>query len=135
MSQWMKRRLSFDDTAALESRLGVSLIENSVNDAWKSTDSGAYDWKTGTYTPYDGKTWVNASKAVVMHYLDPRNQLSEENVFQFLELSYNPSYHTIDTVQAMLNGTFMQCLTVACRRSACSLLISSRDKVSYCGCR
>lgn len=99
---------SFDDTAALESRLGVSLIENSVNDAWKSTDSGAYDWKTGTYTPYDGKTWVNASKAVVMHYLDPRNQLSEENVFQFLELSYNPSYHTIDTVQAMLNGTFMQ---------------------------
>lgn len=99
---------SFNDTVALESRLGVSLIENSVNDAWKSTEPGAYDWTTGTFTPYDGKTWVNASNKVVMYYLDPRNMLSEELVFQFIELSYNPAYHTIDSVQAMLNGTFMQ---------------------------
>lgn len=104
---------SFDDTVALESRLGVSLIENSVNDAWKSTEPGAYDWQTGKFKIYDGKTWVNASKQVVMHYVDPRNLLSEELVFQFLELTYNPAYHTIDTVQAMLNGTFMQSQTIA----------------------
>ncbi len=98
----------FDSTVAVQSRLGVSLIENSVNDAWKSTEPGAYDWNTGTFTPYDGQSWVNASKAVVMYYLDTRNMLSEDMVFQFLDLSYDSKYQTIDSVKGMLNGTFMQ---------------------------
>lgn len=97
----------FDTTVAVQSRLGVSLIENSVNDAWKSTEPGAYDWNTGTFTPYDGQNWVNASMAVVKYYLDPRNMLSEDMVFQFLNLSYDSTYQTIDSVKGMLNGTFM----------------------------
>lgn len=97
----------FNTTVSVQTRLGVSLIENSVNDAWKSTEPGAYDWNTGTFTPYDGQNWVNASKAVVMYYLDPRNMLTEDGVFQFLDLSYDAKYQTIDSVKGMLNGTFM----------------------------
>ncbi len=97
----------FDSTVSVQSRLGVSLIENSVNDAWKSTEPGAYDWNTGTFTPYDGQTWVNASKAVVKYYLDPRNMMTEDMIFQFLNLSYDPKYQTIESVTGMLSGTFM----------------------------
>lgn len=97
----------FDSAVSVQSRLGVSLIENSVNDAWKSTEPGAYDWNTGTFTPYDGQNWVNASKAVVMYYLDPRNMLTEDGIFQFLNLSYDTKYQTIDSVRGMLSGTFM----------------------------
>ena len=104
---------SFPDTVNNQTRLGVSLIENTVNDAWKSTEPGAYDWQTGTFTPYDGKIWVNASKSVVQHYLDPRNMLTEDTIFQFMELSYNQQYHTMETVQGLLNGTFMQSATIA----------------------
>jgi beta-N-acetylglucosaminidase len=102
----------FPATVASESRLGVSLIENSVNDAWKSTEPGAYDWNTGTFTPYDGSTWVNASQAVVKYYLDPRNMLTEDYVFQFLNLSYEPASQTIDSVKCMLKGTFMDNVTI-----------------------
>ncbi len=98
----------FDTTVSVQSRIGVSLIENSVNDAWKSTEPGAYDWNKGTFTPYDGQNWVNASKAVVMYYLDPRNMLTEDGVFQFLNLSYDARYQTIDSVRGMLKGTFME---------------------------
>lgn len=103
---------SFDDTVALQTRLGVSLIENSVNDAWKSTEPGAYNWQTGTFTPYDGSSWVNASASVVKHYLDPRNMLSEDMIFQFLNLSYDESTQKIESVKGMLNGTFMQDKTI-----------------------
>ena len=104
----------FASTVSSESRLGVSLIENSVNDAWKSTEPGAYDWNTGTFTPYDGSTWVNASEAVVKYYLDPRNMLTEEYIFQFLNLTYDPAYQTIDSVKSMLVGTFMQDKQIDC---------------------
>lgn len=98
----------FDEAVEKQSRLGVSLIENYMDDAWKSTEPGAYDWKTGTYTPYDGAYWVNASKAVVKYYLDPRNMIHEESVFQFMDLSYDPQHQAIETVQGILNGTFME---------------------------
>ena len=103
---------SFEDTVNLESRLGVSLIENSVNDAWKSTVAGAYDWLASEYTPYDGNYWVNASSNLVKYYLDPRNMLTEQSVFQFLNLSFDSKYQTVKTVQGLLNGTFMESATI-----------------------
>ena len=99
---------TFEETVDRESRLGVSLIYSTANDAWKSTEPGAYDWSTGEFIVYDGKMWVNASRPVVSYYLDPRNMLSEQAVFQFLDLSYDPQYQTIDSVQGLLNGTFME---------------------------
>ena len=103
---WVGR--TFEETLAKESRLGVSLIYSTCNDSWKSTESGAYDWSTGEFIVYDGKMWVNAAQTVVAYYLDPRNMLGEQTVFQFLDLSYDAQYQTIDSVQGLLNGTFME---------------------------
>ena len=104
---------SFEDTVTIQSRLGVSLIENSVNDAWKSTVAGAYDWLASEFTPYDGNYWVNANQSLVKYYLDPRNMLTEKGVFQFLDLTFDSKYHTIQSVQSLLNGTFMESATIS----------------------
>ena len=102
----------FQEAVDRESRLGVSLIENYVNDAWKSIAEGAYDWETGEYVVYDGKLWVNASQEVIKHYLDPRNGLSEQNIFQFLELGYHADYQKEEYVQELLKGSFMEWGTI-----------------------
>lgn len=92
---------------AAESTIGTSLIANSVDDSWKSTNPAVYNWLTNTYTPYDGTLWVNASKDVVAYYLDPRNFLSDTYIFQFLNLSYEAGTQTLEAVTKLLNGTFM----------------------------
>lgn len=97
----------WNSVVGAESTLGRSLIINTVNDAWKSTASGAYDPITDTYIAYDGNSWVNAAPEVVAYYLDPRNCLSERSVFQFLNLSYDSTKQTVDSISTMLNSTFM----------------------------
>lgn len=98
----------FNDVVDREARQGVSLIENTVDDSWKSVEKWAYNWQTGEYIPADGKIWVNAARGVVAHYVDPRNMLSEQAVFQFLELSYDPAHQTIWNVHDILAGSFME---------------------------
>lgn len=97
----------WNTVVAAESTIGTSLIAGSVDDAWKSTDTPAYNWLTNTYTPYDGSLWVNASKDVVACYLDPRNFLSDTYIFQFLNLSYEAGTQTLEAVTKLLRGTFM----------------------------
>jgi len=63
------------------------------------------DWaKEGLY---DSGNWYYASKAALELYLDPRNSLTENTIFQFEQLTYNEKYHTLDAVSAFLNNTFM----------------------------
>lgn len=57
--------------------------------------------------PHDGTTWFGASEVAVAYFLDPRNFLTEDKIFQFETLSYIPSIHTALGVEAILNGTFM----------------------------
>ncbi len=56
---------------------------------------------------YGGGRWHYASAAGIAYYLDPRNFLQEDRIFQFELLSYNAQYHDKDTVEQMLAPTFM----------------------------
>ena len=56
---------------------------------------------------YDQGNWYFASKGALAYYMDPRNALTEERIFQFEQLSYNEQYHTVDALDTMLRGTFM----------------------------
>ncbi len=50
------------------------------------------DWaKNGLY---DTGNWYYASRAAVEVYMDPRNSLTENAIFQFEQLTYNEQYHT-----------------------------------------
>ena len=63
------------------------------------------DWnKDGLY---DEHNWYYATRPILEYYMDPRNGLTEERIFQFEQLTYNESYHTYEAMNRFLTGTFM----------------------------
>lgn len=70
-----------------ESKVGKNTIQSP--DAWKSMEYGAYDWEKKAYVSFDSGGWVAASADVVAYFMDPRNFLTTEYIFQFEELSYS----------------------------------------------
>lgn len=91
-----------------ETKVGANLIPVSSISSWKSLESGAYDWETGTWLGKDGDSWVSASPSIVKYYLDPRNFLRENNeILQFQSLRYIEGEQTIEGIANILKGTFM----------------------------
>lgn len=88
--------------------IGRSLVSVNSISSWKSTDPRAYNWDTGKWYGYDGASWVVASKELVAYYLDPRNFLDEQGIFQFECLGYDPAIHTNAGIKAVIKGSFME---------------------------
>ena len=55
--------------------------------------------------------WCIATTEAVSYYLDPRNFLSEKYILQFEDLGYSDNY-TEEVVQTILNGSFMEDLSI-----------------------
>ncbi|RHP46460.1 SH3 domain-containing protein [Clostridium sp. AF32-12BH] len=104
----VKTGLDWNTVIQNEGVLGRNLVHTNSISSYKSLADGAYNWDSGTWTGFDGSTWVAASTEIISYYMDPRNFLDEVNVFQFLDQSYNSSLHTKDGLQSMLTGTFME---------------------------
>lgn len=97
----------WDTVIAKETTLGKNLITNSKALGWKSFETGAYNWFTDKFIPFDGSTWVTASKAAVEYYMDPRNFLTTDGIFQFEYLGYSSEYQTISGVESILKNTVL----------------------------
>lgn len=104
----VKTGLDWNTVIQNEGVLGRNLVHTNSISSYKSLADGAYNWDSGTWTGFDGNTWVAASTEIISYYMDPRNFLDEVNVFQFLDQSYNASLHTAEGLQSMLKGTFME---------------------------
>ena len=94
-----KLSMTWEAALAGESKVGLNTVKSP--DAWKSMEKGAYDWATGTYVAFDSGGWVAASSAVVAHYLDPRNFLNDNYIFQYEDLSFSAD-QTVDGVKRIL---------------------------------
>lgn len=88
--------LEWDTVLNKELQGGKSLVYKTFAEWAKD---GLYD-KTGN--------WYYATKDILKIYMDPRNQLTEDAVFQFELLTYNAEYHTQQAVELFLNNTFMK---------------------------
>lgn len=97
--------LDWNTVIANESTVGTNLIPNTKALSWKSFEPGAYNWSTDKFIPFDGSSWVTSSKAGVEYYMDPRNFLTPEGVFQFEVLSYDELYQNASGVESILKGT------------------------------
>ena len=104
----VKTGLDWSTVIQNEGVLGRNLVHTNSISSYKSLADGAYNWDSGTWTGFDGSTWVAASTEIISYYMDPRNFLDEVNIFQFLDQSYNASLHTKEGLQSMLKGTFME---------------------------
>lgn len=104
------KHLNIDWNAAVEaeSKVGLNLIPSSKNIAWKSLEKGSYDFLTDSFIPYDGSTWVTASKRAISYYMDPRNFLNEDYIYQFELLSYKPEYQSEEGVNEVVAGSPME---------------------------
>lgn len=94
--------LTFNTVLSRETRDKVSLIYKSYPKSYRDKSSKSY--KNGKYIAKEGASWYNANKKVVAHYMDPRNFLTDKNVYMFLSLSYH-SYQKEGTVKKVLDGT------------------------------
>ena len=95
----------YNQTTALHTR---SLVHNSL------VTGNVAEWVCevcGT-TPQDNGSWYCASTKTASYYIDPKNWLNETYIFAFETLSFNSAVHTIEGVQAILAGTFMDTSTI-----------------------
>ena len=106
--QAQKTGLNWSDVMAAEGAVGANLVSKSSLSSWKSTEYGAYDWNTGTWTGFDGSSWVAASKDIVAYYMDPRNFLNDTYVFQFLHHAYDSNAQTKEGLTSLITGTFLE---------------------------
>lgn len=109
---------SWDEALAAESKTGVNVITsvapvNGTYGSWDapfnylSTAKGAYNWRTDKYTVFDGTKWYAATKEVIAYYMDPRNFLTEQGIYMFESMKYEPGVQDIKGVRAILKNSFM----------------------------
>ena len=91
-----------------ESIIPRSLIHKNSISSHKSMADGAYNWDTGTWTGFDGSSWVAASEDIIRYYMDPRNFLDDVYVFQFMNHKYDASVQTREGLQNLVKGTFLE---------------------------
>lgn len=87
--------------------VGRSLIPSSSPISYRSTASGCYNWRTGEWIMQDAGGWYQANTQTIAYYMDPRNFLNTNDVFMFESLSYDKETQTIDGVEKILDGSFM----------------------------
>lgn len=100
--------LGFTWQAALDKQCANSnanLITRNYPDGYKSVQKGDYNFDTHSYVGKDGDSWVSASRQAVAYYMDPRNWLTENNVFMFEPNNYDPTYQTEALVKKILENT------------------------------
>lgn len=80
---------------------GRNLVSSTRTSAWICSICGD--------KAYDNGSWKCASEAAISYYMDPRNSLNEQYVFQFESLSYNKDVQTIEGVQQIIKDVkYMQ---------------------------
>lgn len=101
---------SLYEEANPEHHLGIALIHNNYiwPNSYKSQKHNNFEFgANGFKTVYDGPAWTLASDSLVAYYLDPRNFLQEDGIFQFLNLLYDDN-QTVEGVRAIVQGSFME---------------------------
>ncbi len=86
---------------------GLNVIDTTLPKSWRSKDSDCYNSSTGVWSRYDGR-WYSAHTDVIRYYMDPRNFLNDNGIYQFLTHKYNSETQNIETVKAVVKGTFME---------------------------
>ena len=82
-----------------------TVVANEMNPDYRSLVPTYFDSKFVGRNYGDG--WACATQEAVEYYLDPRNWLTEDYIFQFEKLTYNDGTQGIATVQKVLQNTFM----------------------------
>ena len=106
-----KTGLDWNSAVDQESAYQRALVNYVSPTSWKRIDDLGYIWnnngKDGGFRKLDGFHWEAANRTSTAYFMDPRNFLSESELFQFECQSFDEKLHTLERVQELLEGTFM----------------------------
>lgn len=99
--------LTFSKAVAMESVNNLKQVNMSGHPvSWRSMSSGYYDWDEKTWISTNGG-WTGASKEIIAYYMDPRNFLNTDSIYQFLQQGYDPALQTEEGLAKIVEGTFL----------------------------
>lgn len=102
--------LSWDEVMEAEQEETRNLVpvSSDTNSTWKViSKQWFFEGDTNIYSTTSGSGWVQASDEVIAYFMDPRNFINEDDIFQFELLSFNPETQGIDGIEQILEGTYM----------------------------
>ena len=83
----------------------ANLVQNKTGE-WVCQASTCMN-EDGTSKAWEGTNWYCASYKAVSYYMDPRNFLTAEELFQFERLSYTDGIYTVEGIEKIIANTFM----------------------------
>lgn len=102
--------ISWDELVANEIDHGHNRIITSADSLWKCSCKNV---ESG---------YACASESIIKYYMDPRNFIKNDVlIFQFLEMTYNPTVQDKDGVETILKNTFMNT----------SIEVEGKETISY----
>ena len=104
----LNTKLNWQTVIDNENVLGRNLLYYTYGEGYRSLDPVSYNWETDTFNRHPTETnWWYASEDAIKYYMDPRNFLSEKDVFMFEVLSYQPTYQNNTLIRSLLDKSFM----------------------------
>ncbi len=97
---------SFSASVIAQDKEYTKLVSTQYN-SWRSMRNKCYDWEKGTFITTDGGRY-GASREVIAYYMDPRNFLNANDIFIYMQQTYDSKTQTLEGVQGILNGTFLK---------------------------
>lgn len=95
-------------TSGGDSLTSEAFIHKNYSSIYRSTS--VVNGINAATTLLDGGTMYCASKDVTAYYMDPRNFLNEVDVFMFSAQTYDEGLHTLERIENMIKGTYMETL-------------------------
>lgn len=98
--------MSFTQAVALQD-VGMRKQVDSTKLSWRSMRPGSYDWDAKEWISTNGG-WYGASREMIKHYMDARNFLNENEIYMFLNQSYDMGVYTEAGLKKIVAGTFLE---------------------------
>ncbi len=96
---------TFSEAVAAQDTEFRKLVDTSYN-SWRSMRKGCFNWSTNEFVKTDGGRY-GAEKSVIAYYMDPRNFLNANDIYIYMQQSYDGDSQTTDGIEAIVDGTFL----------------------------
>lgn len=96
---------TFSNAVAAQDKEYMKLVETDYN-SWRSMRNKCFNWSTGKFITTDGGRY-GASTEVIAYYMDPRNFLNANDIYIYMQQSYDKNTQTVKGVQTILKNTFL----------------------------
>ncbi|MDE6312281.1 MAG: SH3 domain-containing protein [Lachnospiraceae bacterium] len=99
--------LDWTEAVKAEAAVGKNTVAGNSISSFKSVSKGAYDLSKGTWVSFDSGGWVSASEEVIAYYMDSRNFLDADYIFQFMDQTYQSKNQTEKGLTTVVENSFL----------------------------